>query len=158
MLTNIDIDFTNSEQPRALVPLETSRASIGKRNRPELGRQLAVSAAASLLVFEAGAALDMTQPVEVTPAVTHAAQHGGASSHVSGDIERVADQRARLFALQDSGKDSVELQARLDLLTERLEKLDARVTVAHLDLIDQLVRSAEQRQQNLRRFEERFGF
>lgn len=156
MLTGIKVDFNNPERPRTRLPQETPRPQTGKRNRAELSRQLAASAAASLFIFDSGASLDLTPQLNVTTPAQPSVQHGNADPNLA-EADRVADQRARLFDLQDSGKSSVELQARLNLLTERLERLDARVTASDLDTIDQLVRNAEERSRFLRGFEERFG-
>ena len=158
MLAEIEIDFSSGTPERVAATAETALSPIRKWNRPDLGK-FALSAAAATLGFDTYAmAQHVTQTVEPTTSIPEASPAFDVRSQSVSEIERFADQRARLFALQDAGNKTVELQARLDMLTSKLQQLDARVSDEGLDVLERMMNGVQKRQENLRRFEQQFGF
>jgi hypothetical protein len=158
MLEEIEIDFSSGTPQRATPTVETMVSPMRKWKRPDLGR-VALSAAAATLVFDTYAmAQHVTQMAEPLTCVPEASRAFDGRSQEVSEIERFADQRARLFALQDAGNKTVELQARLDMLTSKLQQLDARVSEEGLTVLERMMNGVQKRQENLRRFEQQFGF
>lgn len=158
MLAEIEIDFSSGTPQRTAATAETSLSPMRKWNRPDLGK-FALSAAAATLGLDTYAmAQPLTQTAEPGTFIPQASPVFHTRSQSMSEIERFADQRARLFSLQDAGNKTVELQARLDMLTARLQELDARVSDEGLDVLERMMNGVQKRQENLRRFEQRFGF
>ena len=73
------------------------------------------------------------------------------------DVERARRARVSLLARKYEGASSVEDDARIDILTERLRRLSPRVTNTDLGTMSKMVEDLEKVSLNINRIRENFG-
>lgn len=73
------------------------------------------------------------------------------------DVERARRARVSLLARKYEGASSVEDDARIDILTERLRRLSPRVTKTDLETMSKMVEDLEEVSLNLEQIRENFG-
>jgi hypothetical protein len=159
MFLDQDVDVSVGARQHAGTSLsETQLVAPRKWNRSDIGR-LALSAAALTLGLDTYA-MDhhLTQSADA-----QRREHGASLSAEQAplplsDFDRLAEKRARLFAMHDEGNKTIELKERLRMLTEEMEELESGVTSTQLDTLAQLLGNAKQRQSQLKDFEAEFGF
>jgi hypothetical protein len=73
------------------------------------------------------------------------------NSHVSSELERITRSRVQLLAMRYAGIDSEEINARLEVLSSKLNKVLPRVDVRHIESLEDANRLVESDKEDLNR-------